>query len=188
MGLMIHSLGELPTSVERDYYIYLLDYGWEEPVADAMYRNYPRMADQASRHDAVVFRGLVGHHFADEVLSWHYVNGRDAKDLLPAILITTKNPHEFREHCWGQHDLEDRLLLIPLRGVCTSPDDVAPLIERIFSDIEEKRNLSEFEVSETMHAGSSGAVLDALILKPNLSGIGVDLNRIINFFRSRRSP
>ncbi len=30
MGLYVHSLGEIPTGAERAYYVYLLDYGWEE--------------------------------------------------------------------------------------------------------------------------------------------------------------
>ena len=32
MGLMVHSLEEIPRNVERNYYIYLLDYGWDEPI------------------------------------------------------------------------------------------------------------------------------------------------------------
>ena len=33
MGLYVHSLGEIPTGAERAYYVYLLDYGWEECLA-----------------------------------------------------------------------------------------------------------------------------------------------------------
>jgi hypothetical protein len=95
MGLMIHSLGELPANVERDYYVYLLDYGWEEAASDATYTNFARMAEVASKNNAAVFRGTVGHHFADEVLSWRHINGQDADGVLPAILITTKHPRKF---------------------------------------------------------------------------------------------
>jgi hypothetical protein len=187
MGLMIRSVGELPTHVERDYYVYLLDYGWEEPVSEAMYRNFPRMADAASQNNAVVFRGIVGAHFADEVLSWHHINGRDSADLLPAILITTKHPSEFRENHWSRRDLADRLLLIPLRRLCKSPSDVAPLIQGIFKDIQEKNALSQFEIAEEMRAGRRGALVDALILKPNFVGLGLDINHIIDFFRGRKN-
>lgn len=97
MGLMIHSLGELPRDAERGYYVYVLDYGWDEPLGNVLHRNFNRMADAASKHNAVVMRGVVGEHFADEVLSWHHVNGQPSDGILPAILITTRNPHEFRE-------------------------------------------------------------------------------------------
>jgi len=187
MGLMIHSVGELPAGVRRGYYVYLLDYGWEEPASEVMYGNFSQMASAASRQDAVVLRGVVGAHFADEVLSWHHINGRDAEGLLPAILITTRHPTEFREHQWGRRELADRLLLIPLRSVCKSPSDVIPLIQGMFRDIREKKTLSHFEVAEQMTEGRGGAVLDALILKPNFVGLGLDVNRIIDFFRHRRN-
>jgi hypothetical protein len=80
MGLMIHSLAEYPLEVERAYYIYLLDYGWHEPLGEAIYQNFGKIADLASRREAVVMRGIVGVHFADEVLSWHQVNGQPAEE------------------------------------------------------------------------------------------------------------
>ena len=43
IGLMIHSLGELPANVERGYFIYLLDYGWDEPLGEALLKNFDRM-------------------------------------------------------------------------------------------------------------------------------------------------
>jgi hypothetical protein len=95
MGLMFHSLGEIPAQAERDYYLYLLDYGWEEPIRDSLFANFGHMADRASRTNCVVFRGTVGHHFSDEVLSWHNINGLDGESCQSAILITTRNPKEF---------------------------------------------------------------------------------------------
>ncbi len=78
--------------------------------------------------------------------------------------------------------------MIPLRGVCKSVEQVAPLIERIFKDIEENKELTHFEVSEQMDKGRAGAVLDALILQPNFAGLGIDINHIIKFFRGDREP
>jgi len=188
---MIHSLGELPAESSRGYYVYLLDYGWEEPFGDAMIRNFDRMADQASRNDAVVMRGVVGAHFADEVLSWHHVNGEPSDDLLPAILITTRNPHDFAPGGLGDEaskPSDDNLLLIPLRGQCKTPNDVAPLLDRIFRDIREKKQLSGFDVAREMQRGKNGAVTDALILQPNIYGMGIDLKRLTSFFsRGRRN-
>ena len=69
MGLYVHSLGEIPNGAERAYYVYLLDYGWEEPLGTAVRVNLPRMVDLASRSDAVVIYGPRSMHFEDEVLS-----------------------------------------------------------------------------------------------------------------------
>ena len=49
MGLYVHSIGELPAEAYRSYYVYLLDYGWDETFGDAVRKNLPRMADAASR-------------------------------------------------------------------------------------------------------------------------------------------
>ncbi len=191
MGLMIHSLGEFPLEAQRGYYIYLLDYGWEEPLRDVLDRNFNKMAELASRSNAVVMKGTVGHHFSDEVLSWHRVNGQPGDELLPAIMITTRHPSNFRES--GQEWLnrrenypQDRLLLIPLRKVCKSSEDVASLIEKLFRDIGEKKTLSDFEVADEMRKGKAGAVVDALILQPNFAGIGINFNYIIDFFSGRK--
>lgn len=148
-----------------------------------MFRNFERMADVASQHDAVVIRGTVGWHFEDEVLSWHHINGRDSQNLLPAILVTTRHPLHFR---WGGHGIDesnkdDRLLIIPLHKVCDRPDDVAPLLNKIFSDIKEKRALRDFEVSEEMRAGSNGAIRDALVLRHLASGHGTSIDELTRF-------
>jgi hypothetical protein len=180
MGLIIHSLGELPTNAERSYYVYLLDYGWDEPLGETLLKNFDKMAALASANNAVVIRGVEGFHFADEVLSWHHVNGQPSDEILPAILITTRHPRQFRE---DQHDKypKDRLVLIPLSRVCKSPTEVVSLIEKIFRDIRDKRCLADFEVAKELLKGKQGALVDALILEPNISGIGINLNYLINF-------
>lgn len=137
MGLMIHSLGELPANVERSYYVYLLDYGWDEPLGETLQNNFDRMAALASSNDALVIRGVVGSHFEDEVLSWHHVNGQPGEEVLPAILITTRHPQQFKfsgrlGRPWRDEALRpsDGMLLIPLRGVCESPTEVTLLVEK----------------------------------------------------------
>src|ERR1039457_99830 len=142
MGLYVHSIGELPTEAYRSYYVYLLDYGWDETFGEAVRSNLPRMADAASRSDAVVIHGPRGMHFEDEVLSWHDINGSPADDILPAILVTTGHPRTFREVFGPSARFRapaDALLLIPLRKTCKTPDDVVTLIDRLFRDVAGKK-------------------------------------------------
>lgn len=184
---MVHSLGELPLEAERSYYIYLLDYGWHEPLADAVNQNFDRMADLASRRGAVVMRGMVGTHFADEVLSWHHVNGQPAEEILPAILLTTMHPHYFRTQTGeAAHSLNDRMLIIPLRAACKTTSDVVTLIDKIFVDIKEKRGLSDFAIAQELRKGNKGALVDALILQPRFAGVGVDLKKLFAFLKGFR--
>lgn len=190
MGLMIHSLAKLPLNAERDYYIYLLDYGWSEPIADTLRINFQKMARLASETHSVVMMGLEGSHFNDDVLSWHEVNGQPGKKLLPAILITTRHPHLFKEDQLSKNTTQkdiysDRLLLIPLQKVCREPRDVVTLIERLFQDIKEKKTLSNFQIVREMKKGERGALVDALLLEPNIAGIGINLNAVIAYFLNR---
>jgi len=180
MGLYVHSLGEIPAGTERAYYAYLLDYGWQESLGNAVRANLPRMADLASRSNAVVIHGPRGVHFEDEVLSWHRVNGQDAKDILPAILVTTRHPSTFRESFEmkrSRKESADALLLIPLRKVCKSAEDLVELIQRVFEDIKDKKQLSKFRAAKRMRRGVAGALVDAVILQPKVGGIGFDLKK-----------
>lgn len=184
MGLHIHSLGELPLNVERKYYIYLLDYGWREPLGEALQKNFKRMADRASRTSAIVLSGTRGTHFEDEVLSWHHINGYEASDILPAILVTTRHPSSIKESNRPPQNGRtpkptDALLLIPLRKVCRTAQDVADLIERVFADIGSEKPLTEFRVVKEMHSGRGAALVDAVVIEPNIAGVGVDLKKLL---------
>jgi hypothetical protein len=190
MGLMIHSLAKLPLNAERDYYIYLLDYGWSEPIADTLRMNFQKMANLASETNSVVMMGLEGSHFNDDVLSWHKINGQPSDEILPAILVTTRHPHLFNEdrlhnYTTLREEYSDRLLLIPLQKVCKTPRDVVTLIERLFRDIKEKKTLANFQVVSEMKKGKRGALADALLLEPNIAGVGININSVINYLMDR---
>lgn len=84
MGLMIHSLSNIPESASRDYYIYLLDYGWYEPISEILRKNFDEMARKSELNGAVIIKG-IGEHFNNDVFSWHHINGMDGEEILPAV-------------------------------------------------------------------------------------------------------
>jgi hypothetical protein len=187
MGLTIHSLAEFPDNVDRGYFLYLLDSGWSEPLGNTLHRNFEKMADLASRHNAVVMRGTPGSHFNDDVLSWHHINGIDAKDILPAIMISRINPKRFRDVSpRNEYPNDARLVLIPLRQICKTSSDVSVVIDQVFGDILEKKRLSQFAIQRELRRGEEGSVLDALILQPKLYGVGVDLKTLFKFLRGKK--
>jgi hypothetical protein len=158
------------------------------------------MASLASRNNAIVIAGFDGEEFTNEVFSWHQVDGQPGDEILPAILITTCHPHDFaaqNEFLDGRRRdpdsakpsaskrgaavFNDRLELIPLRGLCKTETDVTSVIEKIFRDIRDKKALRDFEVYQQVAHGDRGALVDALILKPSLAGVGIDLKAIARF-------
>lgn len=195
MGLYVHSLGLIPMELEKSYYLYVLDYGWHEPLRDAILSNFSRIADLAGKNDAVALFGTDPRAFADEILSahiddsqfsWRNVNGEDGKEILPALMISNINPRRFRgefpDYCFPEIKkgvADEKLILIPLKGFCNSSTEVVALIERIFRDIAAKKQLLDFAVAKEIRAERRNAISDALILRPTFYGMGVDIKEII---------
>jgi hypothetical protein len=196
MGLHVHSLSNIPRSENRDYLIYLLEYGWYEPLAEALNSNFFQMAGLAAKNRAVVIKGTELAHFENEVFSWHQINNERGEDILPAVLITNAHPSYFMEHNHGYSrnsglyresiDGELKLILIPLKKFCSNTTEVVSLIEKLFADIEAGKDPSEFKIAKETQKGIGSAIVDALILEPNISGIGFNFKKFGSFFGKSR--
>lgn len=188
MGLMVYSLENIPKETNRDYYIYLLDYGWSwnSSINDILTSNFEKMSKISSTNSAVTIKG-VGEHFTNEVFSWHGITGINDENILPAILITNQNPNYFREnhHNLRHNELyqEDattnlKLILIPFKKFCHNDSDLVTLIDSIFKNIQDKQDLSQFSILSKIK--NKNNLYDAIILQPNFSGIGIDIKQLIN--------
>jgi len=187
MGLVVSEMARFPTGGKLDYYVYFLDYGWDDNLSRAMYQNFDAFAGFTHNNNSVVVRGLNRRHFSNEVLSWYHVNGRPVDTILPAILITDLDPREL-----GRTDKMERgklttaavdpmrLVLIPLRELCKTESDVTSLLQDLAKDMEEKRSLSKFKVRDLLDRSNEG-LADVLILKPSIGGIGIDLRKFFEF-------
>lgn len=184
MGLHIHNLGNLPNTIDgRNYFIYVLDYGWKEPLTNTLIANFTNMARKASESRSMVIAGIEPIHFANEVFSWYSINGEDGESVLPAIMISTLTPayfHENNNESRRTDEIDDTLLLIPLKKVCGTTDDVIELINSIFNDIKKKKELTGFDVVKTLKKGNGRRFADALILEPNFNGIGINLKKLFS--------
>lgn len=192
MGLHVHSLSNIPKSENRDYLIYLLEYGWHEPLAQALNDNFDRMAEIAANSRAVVIKGTELAHFENEVFSWHQINSEHGDDILPAVLITNAHPSYFLDNNQGYRrksglyresdDGELKLILIPLKKFCSTTTEVVSLIEKLFADITAGKNLSDFKIAKEAQKGIGSAIVDAIILEPNISGVGFSFKKLGGFF------
>ena len=190
MGLMVHSLEGMPEEHNRDYFIYLLDYGWHEPLSEVMIKNFGKMATLASeqKNAVVIMKADVGVHFSDEVLSWHKINNDDAeKDkLLPAILVTNRHPAEFKKRGDSEKfkiEPNLKMILFPLKKHCKDTSEVISLIQMIFSKIKNGEDLDNFNITAEKKRGIRGAIADSLILEPNFAGLGFNFNKFIDYFQ-----
>jgi len=124
------------------------------------------------------------------VLSWHHINNEEADGLLPALLITNAHAVYFRdknENFLGKRNIlrvDDeydgmKLILIPFKQMCTTTGEVISIIEKIFQDIADAKDLSAFKISKEMKKGMGRAIVDAVILEPNFYGVGFSLRKFL---------
>ncbi|MGB7651302.1 MAG: hypothetical protein WBL62_08940 [Gallionella sp.] len=196
MGLHVHSLSNIPKSENRDYLIYLLEYGWHEPLAQALNSNFEKMAGIAAQSRAVVIKGTELAHFENEVFSWHQINNERGDDILPAVLITNAHPSYFMDNNQGyrrenglyreSEDGELKLVLIPLKKFCSNTSEVVSLIEKLFADIAAGKDLAEFKIAKEAQKGIGSAIVDAIILEPNISGVGFSFKKLGGFLKGNR--
>jgi len=188
MGLHIHNLGGIPVESDRKYYVYILDYGWKEPLTDTLIQNFTNMARMAADSKSVVIAGINPIHFANQVFSWHGINGEDGEKMLPAIMITSLHPNYFQTHNEERtcsQKIDDKLLIIPLKKVCKTTEDVIEMIKSVFSDIAQEKNVISFNISKEIKKNERGRVADALILEPNFSGIGLRLPQLFKLIMGK---
>lgn len=99
-------------------------------------------------------------------------------------MISTLTPAYFHENNHDRRradEIDDKLLLIPLKAVCETTDDIIRLINSIFNDIKQKKELTGFDIVKILKRGNSRRFADALILEPNFSGVGINLKKLFNW-------
>jgi len=186
MGLKISTLAAIPENVSKSYYMYILDYyNWDEPISNTLRSSFDKIAEFATENDSVVIQGIPESHFYSELMSWESINGLDPKDLLPALMITTIHPKYFLDRSdkqiVGEQIPEDRLIFIEIGKICQSPQDVVRLIEKVFRDIKDKKDIKDFQIKKELKSGVGKVLNDMIILEPNIAGIGVNLNQLFRF-------
>lgn len=190
MGLKIHTLAEIPDSVSKKYYLYILDYyNWDEPIGNTLRENFEKIAEFAANNNSVVIQGIAGSHFYSELMSWRSINGIDPLELLPALMITTLHPKYFidgdNKQIKGKNIPKDNFVFLEIRKICQHPQDVVTLLEKIFQDIKEEKTIKNFKVVKELKGGVGKILNDTLILEPNVGGIGINLNSLFKFLKGR---
>jgi len=188
MGLYVHSLDNIPRTKNRKYFIYLLEFGWHEPLSKTLNENFDGMAKRAALNNAVVIKGTELSHFENEVFSYHRINNERGEDILPAILITNQHPDYFKDSkgrfsksgvLTEIKDENIKLILLPLKKFCKTTTEVAVLIDNLFKDIENDLDLSSFKVTKETNSSLGRSFYNSIILEPNISGVGFNIKKFI---------
>lgn len=183
MGVKVTSLAQIPSDLDIPYFIYLLTSHYPYRIDGALRKSFNIFAKEAGKRDFVAFEGLVG-EFGGEVMNAYSIDGIPNDEILPAILISTVNPHQFKAvqgiDKIGPFQKNEKVILISLRELCSSEDDVFDIVRQLILDMREKKDLSNFSIVRTKKT----KFLDALILEPNFSGVGVKVKELWKYFTS----
>jgi len=197
MGLTISNIAMLPENVTKNYYLYILDYyNWNEPIANTLRANFGTIAKFVSENNSVVLQAIEHSEFNTQLMSWRSINGLESNTVLPALMITTLPPKYFfeakvdpyfhegiRYFHEGIKTPKDKFIFIKIGEICKSPQDVITLLGKIFTDIQNKKQIKDFSIQKEIKGGSGKIINDSLILQPNFGGIGIDLKQLFDFFR-----
>ncbi|MNU20678.1 hypothetical protein D3C71_89270 [compost metagenome] len=191
MGLKISTIASIPENVERSYYLYILDYyNWDEPISNTLRNSFDKIAAFAAENDAVAIQGIPESHFYSELMSWRSINGINPEELLPAMMITTIHPMYFLDRNNIEDNdkniPEDKLVFIEIGKVCKTPQDVLKIIEKVFQDIKDKKEIKDFKVKKELKGGFGKILNDTIILEPNIGGIGININNLFRFLSGRK--
>jgi len=194
MGLKISSLDAFPVEAKLKFYVYFLDYGWDDELSKAMYSNFDKLSQSAERSASVVMQGMHREHFANEVLSWHSINQENAEELLPAILITDTNPRELQQSNQDNIDqkfaknisdvVPGRFVILPLKNACSSASEVTTLLRSISNCLESNSILKDFKIVKDLKKRAVGFA-DVFIAQPSAFGIGIDLKKLFELGRQK---
>jgi len=190
MGLKINTIAEIPETVSRSYYLYILDYyNWDEPIGNTLRNSFDKIAEFAADNDSIVIQGIKESHFYSELMSWESVNGIEPSELLPALMITTLHPKYFldrdNKESKGEPIPEDKLIFLQIGEICKTPQDVIRLIEKIFADIKEKKEINDFKIKKELTSRIGKVLNDTIILEPNIAGVGVNINNLFRFLKNK---
>ena len=211
MGLIVKDLAEITEFADpgRSLYIYLLDYGWPDGEYERIFTDqWSKLSERASETGAIVIKSQRGVHFANSVLNWHSLAGREIEDMLPAIMLTKSPPsYFFHGTAPDQNDTMnatpqsgdperslDSIALLPLREHCESAEDFSRILESIFADLERGCELKQFSVCNLNTLKPEQSIWNrfpfakqigsSVLLQPNFMGLGVDLKKLF----TRNSP
>ena len=185
MGVKVTSIAQIPLDLDIAYYIYLLTSRFPYLSSLALEQAFDVMAREAGTGDFIALQGTT-HEFGGEVMNAYSIDGIPVEKILPAVLITSVNPHKFEQirsiDTTGPFKPKERVVLISLRNENITEEHVFKLLEGIIADIRAGKKLCNFSCA----TNKKSKFLDALILEPNFYGIGFKPKEIWSFLSGKR--
>lgn len=174
MGYMLNSLGNLPVDEDINLYIFVVNGGWRGGLYDVIEQNFSSIAQRIGAN-AVIAKGFDSEVWSSQIAQKYFgEHHSELFEALPALFLTDAHPDNLNN--------ESLRLIIPLRDVEQRFGDWDTFFRSLSNFTLEKNPefLERFEDSRDLIT-EGNRIID---LKPNIFGIGVNVNALIEKFRS----
>jgi hypothetical protein len=179
MGYYLNELANLPVDDNVHFYIFVVNGQFEEPLYEIIQSNFGSLAKSIGSN-AVIAVGTDAMNFTTQVARKYLGEGNsDASFIqaLPALLITNAHPDKLTK--------ESVRLVVPLRDAAKRFGDWSQFFNLLtaFARGESKDFLDKFEAKEEDATDVGNKILH---LKPNLFGLGINVNELVERYNKRR--
>ena len=175
MGFMLSALGNLPIDENIELYIFVINGKWRGGAYELIEQNFMNIA-KGIGPKAVIAKGFDPESWSKQVARKYFGENYSVLfDAIPALLLTDVHPEKLND--------KSLRLIVPLRDV-----------EKRFGDWDNFfRLLSQFAIDKNIEFLEKFEDSSSLLregskyfeLKPNIFGIGVNLNAIIQRFSQK---
>ena len=180
MGYSLTTLAKLPYDKDNEFYIFILgaNANWKGGILESILKNFDYLAEQIGPN-AIIAKGLKPREWTYEISQKYFSDINNIGELFPGLLITNSHPDTFDE--------SSLRILVSLKQI----EDNFENIEQFFnllSDFISKKDDKFIQVAEKKISWIEKAN-QALELKPNFIGIGLNINKLIELnYKKDKSP
>ena len=179
MGYIATDLARVPKG-DYDWYIFLLEDGWNDDLRSELSDNFRTLARQVGP-SALVVQGADPLPFYDQVFYEYALQELQTETdyhALPALLITDTPPSEIREDRTRVESA--KMLLMPLSKRYVRAGSITDILKELVSAIKKPE---AFEALQTLDEQGMKThwcrLLSYFELKPSFFGFGLNVNKII---------
>ena len=173
-GCMISSLGNLPIDDNLRFYIFMIGgNAWAGSINEIILNNFENIAREIGPNASIV-KGFEEPFWSDEVIEKYL--GKKYSNIvsyLPALLITNAHPQKLTE--------DSLRLLIALREIKSNFSDFDAFFNSLVQFI--RYGDSSFLLKFDDRANTVDTIMDAIDIKPNFFGLGININNLLKRFR-----
>ncbi len=175
MGYMLNSLGNLPVDEDVNFYVFVINGQWQEPLYGMIEQNFSSIARSIGSH-AVIAKGLHPAEWYGEVAEKYLGKEHGSyHPLLPALLVTDAHPDEISD--------KTLRLLVPLQDVESRFGGWNQFFTLLSDFVQMKSD--EFVKRFNQKEDAFDTANKIVSLKPGAFGISLNVNELVTWWRRR---